>query len=92
MTFVFLIFRNNTRGRIARSSKIEGLKGMMGCPKQEGVSPVKGHARPAEGENKRGKKLSLWVASNDRCSSSVTVTSVDDSPSSATTLSIVCFR
>ena len=37
MTFVFLIFRNNTRGRITRSSKIEGLKSMMGCPKQEGV-------------------------------------------------------
>ena len=61
MTFVFLIFRNNTRGRITRSSKIEGLKSMMGCPKQEGVSRVKGNGSRAEGENKRGKKLSLGI-------------------------------
>ena len=64
MPFVFLIFRNYTTGRIARSSKIEGLKGIMGCPKEEGVSPIKGNGSPAEGEtreNKMGKKLSLGI-------------------------------
>ena len=55
MPFVFLVFRNYTIGRIARSFKIEGLKGIMGCPKQEGVSLVKGNGSPAEGENKRGE-------------------------------------
>ena len=52
MTFVSLIFRNYTRGRVARSSKIEGLKDIMGCPKQESESPVKGNVSPAEGETR----------------------------------------
>ena len=43
MPSIFFIVRNYTSGRIARSSKIEGLKGIMGCPKQEGVSPIKGN-------------------------------------------------
>ena len=56
MTFVFLIFKNYIRGRVTRSSKIEGIKGIMGCPKQEGVSPVKEigaqpKGRPTGGEN-----------------------------------------
>ena len=27
--------------KVERSSKMEGLKGIVGCPKQENVSPVK---------------------------------------------------
>ena len=52
MTFVCLIFRNYIRGRVARSSKLEDLKGIMGCPKQESVSLVKGNVSPAEGETR----------------------------------------
>ena len=56
MPFVFLIFRNYTRGRIARSSKIEGLKGIMGLSKARRCEPSQRKWEPAEGETRENKR------------------------------------
>ena len=41
MTFAFFIFRNYTRERESRSSKMEAFKGIMGSPRQASLSIVK---------------------------------------------------
>ena len=48
----FFSYFSYTRRRVARYSKIEGLKGIMGCPKQESVSSVKGNVSPTKGETR----------------------------------------
>ena len=59
MPFVFLIFRNDTRGRAARSSKMEVFKGLNGLSKTSNCKPnqTKKYTR---GREARSSKMEVF--------------------------------